>query len=162
LIARTIFGTIIMNKKAGRPPLPKGESKAAQIAARFKPVLDKQVAKAAQETGATKAEVVREATIQDIQRPPIWMQPTKWKRDELDGQLIRFDLKSPTRELAGVGKLAVRQNPLGQIAVDIFVDECMVPGRGFLTRIWLAENKVKKIELNREQDADKIKFTLIG
>ena len=72
------------------------------------------------------------------------MRETKWKREELDGQYIRFDLKSPTRELAGVGKLAVRQNPDGLIAVDIFVDECLVPGRGVLTRIWLAEDAIKR------------------
>ena len=48
------------------------------------------------------------------------------------------------------------------VAVDIFVDGSLVPGRGVLTRIWLAEDAVQKIELNRGEDADKIKFSLVG
>ena len=148
-----------MRKKAGRPPFPEGDAKDAQIAARFKPALDEEVAKTAKQTGATKADVVREATIQDIERPPIWMKPTKWNRNALEGQYIRFHLKSQDRELAGTGKLAVRQNPIGEIAVDIFVSE---PRRGFLTRIWLAKGLVEKIALNDGDDKEKVKFTLAG
>jgi hypothetical protein len=151
-----------MSKKVGRPKVPKKEAKNVYRGAFFAPDELKAIEQARKASGFDKSKWMRGAINQEAIRPPIWMKETKWKGEELDGQYIRFDLKSPNRELAGVGKLAVRKNPFGQIAVDIFIDECFVPGRGVLTRIWLAEDAVQKIELNRAEDADKIKFSLAG
>ena len=145
----------------GRPPLPQGTAKREVLTLKTSGEETKQVELDAKRAGQTKSQWLRTAI--EIQRkgPPIWVK-SKWKKQELDGQFIRFELRSPIRELAGVGKLDVRQNSIGEIAVDIFIDECLKPGRGFLTRIWLAQNAVDQIKLNTAPDADKIKFSLTG
>ena len=151
-----------MIKKVGRPKVPKQEAKNIFRGAFFAPDEIKAIDRATTDSGFDKSKWMRRAIEHEARRPQKWMKPTKWKPAELDGKLIRFHLKSPDRELAGIGKLAVRENPLGEMAVDIFIDECMDPNRGVLTRIWLAEDTVKKIEPNRGKDTDKIKFSLAG
>jgi hypothetical protein len=59
--------------------------------------------------------------------------------------------------LGGVGELKVRENALGEIAVDIFIDE---PKKGISTRIWLAQDAVDRIELNPKPTP--AKFRLLG
>ena len=106
----------------GRPPLPKGQSKDVQLGVRFNPKDDNQIEKAVKESGQTKAEWVRNAAIAESKSPPIWVK-SKWKAEELNGSLIEFRIDSPKRLLGGVGELKVRENALGEIAVDIFIDE---------------------------------------
>jgi len=62
----------------------------------------------------------------------------------------------------GIGKLDVRRNSLGEIAVDIFVHEYPSTHEGVTTRIWLAQSTVDKITLNPDPDADKIKFKVVS
>ena len=143
----------------GRPPLPKGQSKDAQIGVRLKPNEDKEINRISQRAGQTKAETIRDAAISKIQSPPIWVK-SKWKAEELNGNLIEFRLDSPKRLLGGVGELKVRQNKLGEIAVDIFVTEHPNPFEGIVTRIWLAQDAVDRIELN--PNPKPAKFRLLG
>jgi hypothetical protein len=149
-----------MKKRMGRPLLDK-TAKDELLAVRVGRELARPAANQAKGANQSKSQWLRTAIENQIKGPPIWVK-SKWKKEELNGQYIRFDLKSPGRELAGVGKLAVMRNSPGEIAVDIFIDECLVPHRGVLTRIWLAEDAVDRIELNRGEDADKIKFSLVG
>ena len=127
--------------------MPKGEAKAAQIGVRLKPDEDKQMGHIADRAGETKSEAVREAARDKIQSPPIWVK-SKWTKEELDEQFIAFDLDSPKCRLWGVGQLRVRENPRGEIAVDIFIDEHPTPYQGVTTRIWLSKEAVDRIELN--------------
>lgn len=136
-----------MNKKMGRPVLPKGESKGAQSGVRLKQNEDKAIASIATRAGETKAETLREAAIDKIQAPPIWVK-SEWKADDLNGHYIQFLLHAPNRRLEGVGELKVRTNTRGEIAVDIFVDEHPTPYQGVTTRIWLSKEAVDRIELN--------------
>ena len=145
-----------MNNKMGRPPLPKGQSKDVQLGVRFNPKDNNQIEKAVKESGQTKTEWVRNAAIAESKAPPIWVK-SKWKAEELNGSLIEFRIDSPKRLLGGVGELKVRENALGEISVDIFIDE---PKKGISTRIWLAQDAVDRIELNPKLTP--AKFRLLG
>lgn len=146
-----------MNKKMGRPPLPKGESKDTQIAVRLQREQSEEFARLAAKAKQTSAESLRDAVDLQIQNPPIWVK-SRWTKEELDEQLIAFRLVAPTRIAEGVGEMSVRQNPKGEIAVDIFVTEHQ-GYKGVVTRYWLAQQAVDKIELN--PDDKQVKFKLI-
>ena len=145
----------------GRPPLPKGESKAAQIGVRLNPEGVAKINEMAERSGQTKAEVIREAAELQIQNPPIWVK-SKWKVEDLNEQLIEFRLKSKVpqgiRVVDGVGLLRVRKNPRGEIAVDIFIDQWEMPNKGVTTRIWLSQEAVDRIEPNPNQGPAKFRL----
>jgi hypothetical protein len=143
----------------GRPPLPKSEAKYNQVGVRFNPKENRQLDQIARRSGQTRAEAVRAATLYQIESPPIWVK-SKWKREELDGKLVEFKLTAPGRELSGVGHFQVLENTRGEIAIDIFIDEHPSPYEGVLTRIWLAQDAVDKIELNPKPEP--APFRLVG
>ena len=60
--------------------------------------------------------------------------------------------------LSGVGKLRVRENARGEIAVDIFIDESTGPNSGVLTRIWLSQEAVDRIQLSPKPQPAKFKL----
>jgi hypothetical protein len=140
----------------GRPPLPKGESKDFQFGVRLNSEQQKTIGRMVKDSGQSYPDFARSAMMEAAANPPIWAR-SKWKVEELDGQLIEFDLKSPKRRLWGVGKLSVRESREGEIAVDIFIDE---PNKGISTRIWLAQDAVDRIELNPKPKP--AKFRLVG
>jgi hypothetical protein len=106
---------------------------------------------------------VRDAIEDKIQGPPIWVK-SQWKAEELDDQFIDFSLKSKAqrgiRMLEGIGKMRVRENDKGQIAVDIFIDQFETPFKAVQTRIWLSQEAVDRIKLNPNPKT--AKFKLIG
>jgi hypothetical protein len=133
-----------MKTKLGRPEMPQGKANNQLIHLRVSGEIAKGVDKAAASSYQGKPEWMRDALEEAARNAPVWVR-SKWKAEELDGQLIEFDLNSPKRRLWGIGKLAVRENPEKKIRVDIFIDE---PDKGITTRIWLAQEAVDKIELN--------------
>jgi hypothetical protein len=144
-----------MDKKVGRPPVPKQEAKSVLVGAQLSPPEAKEAEKAASASGLDKSKWLRGAIENEVKGPPIWMK-SEWKLEELNENLIEFELRSKVRVgerlgvrvLSGVGKLKVRENARGEIAVDIFVDEHPTAYEGILTRIWLSQEAVDKIELN--------------
>src|SRR5260370_26626293 len=111
-----------MKRKMGRPPLPKGQSKDAQIGVRLKPGQSKELHQLASKAGQTRAELVRDAAISQIQNPPIWVK-SKGTQEELDSHLIEFSLSAPAGRGEGIDELKVRQNPRAEIPVDIFATD---------------------------------------
>jgi hypothetical protein len=144
-----------MGNKVGRPPVPKRDAKSVLVGAQLSPSEAKGAAKAASSSGLDKSKWLRGAIENEVKGPPIWVK-SKWKPDELDEKLIEFELRSKVcvgeqsgvRVLSGVGRLKVRENARREIAVDIFVDESTGPYSGLLTRIWLSQEAVDRIELN--------------
>jgi len=149
-----------MEKKIGRPLLDE-TPKDALYSARVGVELAKPANSQAKGANQTKSQWLRSAIEDRVKGPPIWVK-SKWKSEELDGEFIRFMLRKPGRELGGVGKLYVRKNGIGEIAVDIFVDEYPTPYKGIQTRIWLNQAAVDKIAFNTGGDSQKIKFILAG
>lgn len=145
----------------GRPPLPDGEVKDVQVGVKIKASLAAQISSniAESQSPETRAEWIRNAAINEVQSPPIWVK-SSWKKEELDGQLVEFKLVSPNRELSGVGKFNLRENPKGEIAVYIFIDEYPMRHQGVTTRIWLGQQAVDKIEIN--PNPEKAKFRVIA
>jgi hypothetical protein len=148
-----------MSKKMGRPMTPKNEAKSVPFAAYLSPQEAKGAGKAVASSGQDKSKWLRGAIENEVKGPPIWVK-SKWKSEELDGQFISFRLRSPNQTIEGVGRIGARQNPRGEISVNIFVDEHPTPNEGILTRIWLHQDAVDKIELNVESEP--IKFSLEG
>jgi hypothetical protein len=147
-----------MKKKLGRPPLPKGETKEAQIAVRFKPFEYDILSGFAASTGSTASDVVRTAAIAEIQTPPIWVR-SKWKWDELNDQSIAFDLTTPNGRLSGLGRLKARPDEYGRIAVDIFSNGPMTNNSAAVVRIWLGPDAVSRIEEHPTQALAKFVLT---
>src|SRR5260221_10122873 len=135
-----------MTRKIGRPPVPKQEAKSVLVGAQLSPPKAKEAESAATKSGLDKSKWLRGAIDNEIAGPPIWVK-SKWKIEELDETLIEFELRRKVcigeclgvRVLSGVGKLRVRENEQGEIAVDIFVNESTGPTSGLLTRIWLSQ-----------------------
>jgi hypothetical protein len=156
-----------MRNKIGRPPVPKQEAKSVLVGAQLSPPEAKEAEKAASSSGLDKSKWLRGAIENEVKGPPIWVK-TKWKPEELDENLIEFELKSKVsvgeclgvRVLSGVGRLRVRENARGEIAVDIFVDEATNQHSGVLTRIWLSQEAVDRIEFNPSPQP--AKFRLLG
>ncbi len=142
-----------MNKKMGRPPVPKREAKSRFRGTFFAPDELKQIEK----ERVDKSKWMREATKFRVDNPPVWVS-SKWKREELNGKLIAFRLRSPERTLEGVGELSVIENDRGQIAVDIFINESVAPNQGILTRIWLSQEAVDRIEAQAEPNGPPFKL----
>ena len=134
-----------MKKKMGRPPLPKGETKDAQIAVRFRPAEYDFLSDYASTTGSTASEVVRTAAIAEIQSPPIWVK-SKWRWDELNDQSIAFDLTTQNGRLSGIGRLKARPDDYDRLAVDIFSNGPMTNNTASIVRIWLGQDAVDRIE----------------
>ena len=143
----------------GRPAVPKTKAKTVLRGAMYAPSELKILEKARAKSGLDNSKWMRGAIQSEVARPPIWTK-SKWSQEELEGQLIEFDLNSPQRRISGVGKLAVRKNPFGEIAVDIFVDEPQPDGSMTCTRIWLGTDAVEKIELNPKPNP--AKFRIFG
>ena len=146
-----------MKKKMGRPPLPKGESKEAQIAVRFKPVEYDFLSEYASSTGSTASEVVRTAAIAEIQTPPIWVK-SKWQWMDLNDQSIAFDLTTQNGRLSGIGRLKARPDEYGRIAVDIFSNGPMTFNTASVVRIWLGQDAVNRIEEHPTQSIAKFRL----
>jgi hypothetical protein len=147
-----------MKPKMGRPLLSE-TAKDTLVGARLGSDEAKRFGDVAKQGGQSKSELVRDAINLETKRPPLWGKP-KWNQADLDGQFIEFDLTSPQRKITGMGKLGVRKNPLGDIAVDIFVDEMQADGKMVCTRIWLITEFVDKISLNTK--SKKAKFKIVA
>src|ERR1700722_1353027 len=119
-----------MKNNAGRPALPEGEAKQEVYSAKLSGDKSRQAEGDMKQSGENKSEYVRDAVEDKIQGPPIWVK-SKWKVEELDEQFIEFSLKAKVpmgiRVLEGIGKMRVRENDKGQIAVDIFIDQYETP-----------------------------------
>ena len=152
-----------MNNKVGRPEVPQNEAKSVLRGAMYAPKDLKELDQARASRGLDNSKFIREAVDMEVQRPPIWVK-SQWKPDELDGQFIEFTLKSKVpmgiRVLEGIGKMKVRENSRGEIAVDIFIDQFENPNKGVTTRIWLSQEAVDKIKLN--PNPKPAKFKLLG
>src|SRR5258706_1447981 len=146
-----------MKKKTGRPPVPKREGKSRFRGTFFAADELKQSEKESEKRGLDKSKWMREATKFRVDNPPVWVS-SKWKREELNGKLIAFRLRSPERTLEGVGELSVIENDRGQIAVDIFINESVAPNQGILTRIWLSQEAVDRIEAQAEPNGPPFKL----
>jgi len=107
-----------MNKKMGRPPLPKGQSKDVQIGVRFNPADDKQIEKAVAKSGQTKPDFIRNAALAETRKPTVWVK-SKWTMEQLSGKTVEFALTVPGRRDDGTGKFLVRKNPADELAIDI-------------------------------------------
>ena len=146
----------------GRPLLGKS-AKDALFSARVEEELATPAGNQAERANQTKSQFVRRAVQDQIQGPPIWV-TSHWKRAELDGQFIEFSLSAKVpmgiRTLEGIGKMAVRENSRGEIAIDIFITQYETPYQAVQTRIWLAQDAVDRIELNPKPEP--AKFRLIG
>ena len=150
-----------MGNKVGRPPVPRREAKTILRGAMYSPEKLKQLEQARLRSGLDMSKFIREAVDMEIQGPPIWVKPNL-KAEDLDEQYIEFSLRSKVpggiRILEGVGKLKVRENKRGEMAVDIFVTEPQTPYRGITTRIWLSQEAVDRIELNPKPEPAKFRL----
>lgn len=106
-----------MEKKMGRPPLPKGESKAAQIGVRFNPKEDKKLGKQAVDSGQSKSELVRDYTRLMLADSVIC---DKFTVEELDGKKVRFKFRmDASRTATGEGKFMAIKRGNGSLKIQI-------------------------------------------
>ena len=124
--------------------MPEGKQSTLITTLRISGDIDEAVDKAVKKSKQDKPEWMRDALLEKASNPPRFFK-SKWKAEELNGNLIEFRLDSPKRLLGGVGELKSRENARGEISVDIFIDE---PQKGITTRIWLAQDAADRIELN--------------
>ena len=141
----------------GRPPLPKGQQKAVQLGVRFNPKDGRILDNAANQSGLTKVDFVRNATNEMAQRNR-WGK-TKFSRAELNGQLIEFELHSPNGITAGIGHIDACENPNGKISVDIIIDypldaDSKIAGY----KVWIDGSGVERIEMNPKPNGPKFRL----
>jgi hypothetical protein len=108
-----------MNKKMGRPPLPKGQSKDVQIGVRFNGKDDKKIEKAITDSGVnqTKAEWIRDAARLVAADSVICAQ---YSVEELDDKTITFRIQSANGWIAkGAGKIMALQRGDGSMKIQI-------------------------------------------
>jgi len=136
-----------MNKKMGRPPLPKGKARSVQVGVRFTPEDDKAIEKALTKSGQTKADLVRDAAVAEARKPPPWVR-SKWTYEDLNGKKVQFKLNSPRFQAKGVGEFLVRRNPRGELAIEICAIVSATPYEVTEHRYWLGQEIANKIEIN--------------
>jgi hypothetical protein len=110
---------IIMTKKMGRPPLPKGLSKDVQIGVRFNPDDDKAISKAIEDSRAdqTKAQWLRDAALIIAHE---WVQCREWTAKDLHGKYVEFLIASRAEgPIKGVGKFYVWERGDGLLKIII-------------------------------------------
>jgi hypothetical protein len=144
------------NKKMGRPKLPKGETKEAQVAVRFKPDEMIRIEKAATVSGFTNSQLVRSATLDALSRSPYWYK-SKWRAQDLNDQKIEFKISTNHGLLAGIGILKVRENAHGEIVVDLFAGQIPTPQNPIAPgiQLWLQGEAIDKIEIHLDQKVAK-------
>ena len=152
-----------MGEKIGRPAVPARKAKTVLRGAMYPPEELKQLEQARARSGLDMSKFIRQAVDREIKGPPIWVK-SKWKAEELDEQYIEFVLRSKVPEgirvLEGVGRLSVRENDRGEIAVDIFTHREERANEAISTRIWLSQEAVDRIELHPKPE--RAKFRLLG
>ncbi len=140
-----------MNKKMGRPKLPKGKAKRVLFAIKLSPDLDKEVQKGIVKSGQDKAEWGREAVKQKAKERPIWV-TCKWSKEQLNEKLIDYVLTWPKERREGVGTLVVRRNNKGELSIEIFRKPTFLNGYPIeQTRYILFQKDADKIEEHPNQ-----------
>src|SRR5271154_6481196 len=109
-----------MKTKLGRPEMPDGKAKKILHAVRLPADDVDTIDKAAKKSKQDKPEWMRSALLERAENPPVFFK-SKWKADELNGNLIEFRLDSPKRLLSGIGELKAHENARGEISIDIFI-----------------------------------------
>jgi hypothetical protein len=148
-----------MKNNLGRPRIGKEAEKSEFISARLTQSEAKPVATSAKSSHQSKSDWVRNAVISEVRVPPVWIK-SKWKAQELDGKLVEFKLTAPKFWVEGVGKFLVRENPKGEIAIDICVFKHEGPHQIAETRYYLFQQTADKIEINPKPEI--APFRLLG
>ena len=105
-----------MNKKIGRPPLPKGHLKDVQLGVRFNSDDDRKIEKAIGGTTQTKADWVRDAALVKMQE---WV-TCKWTAKDLDGKSVEFSIVAQKKgPIDGIGTFFVLQRGDGKMKIKI-------------------------------------------
>src|SRR5581483_2046018 len=81
-----------MNKRIGRPPLPKGKSKAVLFALKLSGEEAEHINKAVEESGLSKPDWAREAFLSKA-RPP-WIISVHWSAKDLQGHTVDFEFST--------------------------------------------------------------------
>lgn len=100
----------------GRPALPKGEAKGAQIGVRFNPADDKKIEKDIAGTSLTKADWIRDAAQVKMQE---WV-VCKWTAKDLDRKTVEFRIVSNVMgPVQGTGKFYAIERGDGKLKIKI-------------------------------------------
>jgi hypothetical protein len=144
-------------REPGRPEVPENKAKTIMRGAMFGPDEVKAVDKAIEQSGQDKSKWIRDAALEKAQRK-IWGR-SKFSKEELHDQLIDFELTSANGVIGGTGRIGARQNPKGEIAVDIFIDRQLdKDGKWVGYRIWIEGAGVSRIELNPKKGGSKFRL----
>src|SRR5258708_3449637 len=139
-----------MNKKMGRPRLPKGRAMGVQIGVRFKPDDDKTIENALSDDETTKADYIREAAIIKARNEPPWIR-SKWTREQLEGMTVEYRLIYPKFRAEGVGKFLVRSKDQ-KLKIEISAVMESTLDRTVVHRYWLGKEIADKIERHPKQE----------
>ena len=87
----------------------------------------------------------------------IWIKSRKWKRGDLDGQTVEFDITYSDARRKGVGQLLVRGDGVQKMAIDIDVPH---PKEYFSTLYHLTDSLVENIEVHPDQSV--ARYRVVG
>jgi hypothetical protein len=141
-------------RKMGRPRLPKGKTKTAQIGVRFRSDEMAKLQRAATAAGFAISEMVRAFALSELARAKAWVR-SEWQAEELDGNLIEFDIATTWGPVRGVGVLSATGNAKGQITVSIAVKRPVSAGGGRIVdgEFRLSAEAVGRIEPHPNKDS---------
>ena len=136
----------------GRPKLPKGEQKSTQIGVRFNASQDQEIDGKVSESGRSKAEWVRDAALDEVDRQQ-WVK-SKWKIGELEGKRVEFRIAAAEGgSFVGVGKFLVSENPEGLLRIEVVCDIATGPYSWAQHRLPLNQYVANKIAPHPDQKA---------
>jgi hypothetical protein len=107
-----------MNKKTGRPPLPKGTAKKEVFTVKLTGEDLKTIAQDIKDSGRGKPEWARERLLWGLQRQNV--RSERWRAKELDGKTVKFKMmETPNYCIIGGGKFDAIQRGDGSMDVRI-------------------------------------------
>ena len=106
-----------MKTKMGRPTLPKGKAKGAQVGVRFNAKEIKQVEKTAAEEQQDKAKWLRKVALEATQE---WIKCNEWSVEDLHGKTVEFELFTILEgAIKGTGKFDIWKSGEGLVKIRI-------------------------------------------
>jgi hypothetical protein len=127
-------------KKIGRPPLPKGESKAAYVTARLTSDEATELAEAAEENGRSQSEEARRR----IAGEHFWID-CKWSKADLDDQKVKFHIQLNGQWYETIGELSFRERPDGKKRIDLLFFYTVSYNAGVSSNVALPQEAVDSL-----------------
>jgi hypothetical protein len=138
-------------KRMGRPPLPPGQSKDAQVAIRLNEDEAEELVEAASRNGLSQAEEARDRIVGNP--PHVWV-TCKWTREEMNGKKIRLCASLDGTLWDVKGELFVREKLDGRKCITVQSGQAQGYGAWKFVVFRLPQDYVDRMEKSESSEVD--------